>query len=111
MDEVYSSFGVSRIFAFAEREVQVVIMRFTDKLGSGDYEASDIDRLKRQHLPPRLHLLTLPAQWLVAIVVIGYGIWDLFEMWRAFFRGEVFDYKLPNTWPYFIFLGILYVLS
>ena len=36
MDEVYSSFGVSGIFAFAEREVEVVAMRFTDKLGFGD---------------------------------------------------------------------------
>jgi uncharacterized membrane protein len=52
-----------------------------------------------------------PSKVVTAIVVIGYGIWDLSIMWRAFYQGEVFDYKLPNKWPYVILLGILYVLS
>jgi hypothetical protein len=36
---------------------------FTDKLNSGDFEAIEIDSLT---VPPRLLLLTLPMQWLVA---------------------------------------------
>ena len=38
-------------------------MLVTDKLGFGDFEVPEIDRLT---VPPRMLLLTTPTQWLVA---------------------------------------------